>query len=225
MDPSLDAAGEELSTSSEWIDISVPLTSGMVHWPTDPPVLIERHSDIAWGDVVTVSHLSMTAHSGTHIDAPHHFISEGYGIDEIPIQKMLGPARVVQIHHPHMIDAPELESMSYDSCSRVLFRTSNSDMQWHRADFRSDYVHVTAEAARYLVDQHIDLVGVDYLSVGAFDDGVDVHKILLEAGICVLEGLEMSSVVPGDYELICLPLRIAGADGAPARALIRPLRV
>ncbi len=208
--------------TEDWIDVSVPLRTGMVHWPDNPPVSIERMLDIERGDVANVSKLSMGAHTGTHMDAPLHFFRTGKGIDTMPLTATIGRARVIEIRDPESIKPEELGSYQLQRGERILFRTRNSARCWQTNDFVEDFVYISQEAARYLAVQEVQTVGVDYLSVGGFfKDGVETHHALLEAGIWIIEGLNLSNVVPGIVELICLPLKIEGSDGAPSRAILR----
>jgi arylformamidase len=206
-----------------WIDISVTLRDGMVHWPDNPPVTIERRLDISKGDAANVSILSMGSHTGTHMDAPLHFVAGGQGLDEMELEATMGPARVVEISDPVAVRVSELEDQDIDAGDRILFKTRNSDRRWVDLPFNEDFVYVSAGAAAHLVERGVRLVGVDYLSVGGFkSDGVKTHTELLGAGIWVIEGLDLSRVAAGEYELICLPLKIIRSDGAPARAILRP---
>lgn len=212
---------EKLTTP--WIDISVPIFSGMVHWPDNPSVRIERIQDLSHGDAANVSKLVMGAHTGTHMDAPRHFLAAGVGIDEMPFDATIGIARVIPIAHSQAILPAELEAYDLQAGERVLFHTQNSERCWKVNEFVEDFVYISAAAAQFLVDRKVRTVGVDYLSVGGYvHDGVETHQILLGAGMWIIEGLNLSGVKPGTYELICLPLRVAGADGAPARAILRP---
>ena len=211
--------------SESWIDISVPLYTGMAHWPDNPPVRIERIIDLEKGDAATVSKLSLGAHTGTHMDAPAHFLPHGAGIDALPLAATLGPARVIAISDGESIKRHELERHAIQRGERVLFKTQNSARCWQTDEFVEDFVYITAEAALYLAEVGVGAVGVDYLSVGGFTrDGETTHRALLSANVCIIEGLNLSQVEPGEYELICLPLRIRDADGAPARAVLRTLR-
>ena len=209
--------------TNHWIDVSVPLYTGMVHWPDNPPVQINRILDMTRGDVCNVSKMSMGSHTGTHMDGQIHFVKGGKGIDQMPLEATIGPARVIEIHDPESIKPEELRSHTFQPGERVLFKTQNSQRCWHSDTFVEDFVYISHEAASYLVEQHIQTIGVDYLSVGGFKkDGVETHRTLLEAGIWIIEGLNLSAIQPGTYDLICLPLRIRDSDGAPARALLRP---
>jgi arylformamidase len=208
--------------ADEWVDVSVPLHTGMVHWPDNPPVTIERQLDMARGDVCNVSKMSMGVHTGTHMDAPIHFIRGGIGIDQMPLTTAIGQARVIEIGDPVSIKPEELASHNIQRGERILFKTRNSARCWQTDDFVEDFVYIAHEAAQYLASLGVQLVGVDYLSVGGFAvDGPETHRALLGGGIWIIEGLNLSQAEPGIYDLICLPLRIVGGDGAPARAILR----
>ena len=207
---------------NEWIDISIPLHSGMVHWPDNPPVQIGRILDMDRGDKCNVSTISMGSHTGTHMDAPVHFLRTGKGINEMPMDATLGLARVIEIHNPAAITAEELHSHDIQKGERILFKTQNSSRCWQTDSFVEDFVYISQEAARYLATLAVRTVGVDYLSVGGYArDALETHQALLGAGIWIIEGLDLSQVQAGIYELICLPLKIVGGDGAPARAILR----
>jgi arylformamidase len=209
--------------ASDWIDISVGITDGMVNWPGDPRVGVRRISDLSRGDVANVSAISFCVHTGTHVDAPLHFVDGAAPIDAMPLEAMIGPARVIEIHDPRFVMAWELESHALQPGERLLLKTRNSHRDWASEPFDEDFVHVTPEAAAYLAAKRVLLVGVDYLSVGSFRGGGDeTHRILLAAGIWLIEGLNLAYASSGDCELICLPLKLIGAEGAPARALLRP---
>jgi len=206
----------------DWIDVSVPLHSGMVHWPDNPPVRIEYMLYMGRGDVCNVSTLSMGSHTGTHMDGPFHFLPEGKGLHEMPFHAALGRARVIEIGDPESIKPGELRPHHIRQGERLLFKMLNSSRCWKTDTFVEDFVYLSQEAARYLASVGVLTVGIDYLSVGGYTkDGVETHRALLEADIWIIEGLDLSQVEPGTYELICLPLRIDGSDGAPARAILR----
>lgn len=203
--------------------MTVALHPGLVTWPGDPEVELSRPVDMAKGDECNVSRLAMGLHSGTHMDAPEHFIAGGATIDTMPLEATVGPARVVEIRDPVAIGPEELARAGLQRGERVLFKTKSSSRDWARAPFDEGFVHISAAGAQALVDAGVRTVGIDYLSVGAFEgDGVRTHQILLGAGVWVIEGLDLSKVEPGAYELICLPLKVLGAEGAPARAIVRP---
>jgi arylformamidase len=217
---------QETTQQNTWIDISVPLYTGMVHWPDNPPVEIERTMSIDAGDACNVSRLSMGAHTGTHMDAPLHFIRDGRSIDTMPIDATVGLARVLAINDPQAIKVNELEPYAIQPGERILFKTSNSLRAWQSNTFVEDFVYISHEAAQYLAEKGVQTVGVDYLSVGGYRiDGSETHHALLAAGIWIIEGLNLADVHVGTYELICLPLKMRGAEGAPARAVLRPTSV
>lgn len=219
-----DGPAKIAKTRKGWIDVSVPLRTGMVHWPNNPPVRIERMLDIEHGDAANVSTLSMGSHTGTHMDAPLHFVRGSNGLDEMPLEATIGQARVIEIHDAESVKPEELRPHHIRGGERILFKTQNSARRWHEEAFIEDFVYVSQEAARYLATQEVSTIGTDYLSVGGFlKDGVETHQALLEAGIWVIEGLDLSQVEPGEYELICLPLKVERGDGAPARAVLRAI--
>jgi len=208
--------------AKKWIDISVSLHSGMVHWPYNPRVKIERLKDMDKGAVCNVSVMSLGAHTGTHMDAPLHFLKNGKSLDKLPLEATIGPARVVEIKDREMVRPDELRAHNLRRGERILFKTRNSSRCWKTDAFIEDFVYISREAAQYLVDRGIRTIGVDYLSVGGFHrDGLETHRILLGAEVWIIEGINLSKVKPGNYELVCLPLKVLGSDGAPARALLR----
>ena len=210
--------------SGKWIDVSVTLQSGMVHWPDNPPVRIERMLDMDKGGVCNVSTISMGSHTGTHMDSPLHFLREGVSLDQMPPEATVGPARVIEIKNPVAIDADELKPHKLKAGERILFKTRNSRRDWVNEPFDEDFIYISQEAARLIARARVRTVGVDYLSVGGFKrDGVETHQILLGQGIWIVEGLNLGKIKPGRYELLCLPIKVAKSDGAPARALLRKI--
>lgn len=208
--------------AEQWMDISAPLHNGMAHWPDNPPVVIERMLDVDRGDSANVSKMSLGVHTGTHVDAPVHFIRGGHGVHMAPFSALIGPARVIEIADSHSITVAELQQHDLQPGERILFKTLNSTRCWQTDEFVEDFVFVSQEAARYLARQRVQTVGVDYLSVGGYtEDGPETHQALLSAGIWVIEGLILADIRPGIYELTCLPLKIVDSDGAPARAVLR----
>ncbi|MDR3719350.1 MAG: cyclase family protein [Bryobacteraceae bacterium] len=206
-----------------WIDISMPLLSGMAVWPGDSAVRVERVLSLENGDPFNLTQCSFTAHTGTHMDAPRHFLAQGAAMDALPLEAVLGPCRVVGIRDPEAVRPAELPG-DLRRGERILFKTENSFRHLHSGQFAEDFVYVSREAAEGLVAAGVRTVGIDYLSVGGFHhDLVETHLALLGAGIWIIEGLDLSCVEPGRYELACLPLRLIGADGAPARAALRKL--
>lgn len=195
----------------EWIDVSVPLRNRMQHWPGDLP------------PEFSLSEMRLHPHTGTHIDAPLHYIPGGAAIDSMPGEATFGPARVVATD-ADAITAAVLEPLNVQSGERILFRTANSGSHWCGSCFRKQFVAITPDGAQHLVDRGVRTVGIDYLSIGPYGaDGEETHRILLGAGIWVIEGLNLAAVASGTYELACLPLRIKNGDGAPARAMLRRL--
>lgn len=208
-----------------WIDVSVAIRDGMVHWPTNPGVVVERVMDLEHGARANVSKIALGVHTGTHVDAPVHFRAGAGGVDEIPIEALVGVARVVEIGDPVHVTVDELERADVREGERILLKTRNSPAAWNRApEFVTDAVHLSTEAAQWLAGRRVKTVGIDYLSVGGFTsrNGVEVHHALIDAGIWIIEGLDLTKVPAGPCDLICLPIKLAGADGAPARAIVRP---
>jgi len=205
-------------------DVSVPISSRLPTWPGDPSVSLERVSSISKGDPANVSRLTAGVHTGTHVDAPVHFVDGARGIDSIPVETLVGPCLVVEADPPGLDLRPE--DLPRTDHTRVLFKTRNS-RRWAAGDstFDTEFVAVGVDLARRLVEERKLLVGVDYLSVESYHAPFEhpVHHALLEAGLVVVEGLNLSEVEPGEYDLYCLPLKLVGSDGAPARTvLVRP---
>jgi arylformamidase len=210
------------AVQNTWIDISVPVREGMPLWPGDPGLHFDRVMDQNNGDVCTLTRAGMSAHTGTHMDAPLHFVRNSPTIDSMPIDATVGPARVIRIEHSTAIHRAELEPHAIQPGERILFRTGNSDRDWGNLPFNEDFIFIARDAAEYLAECGVRSVGVDYLSVGGFrQDSVETHVALLGKGIWVMEGLVLGCVEPGNYELVCLPLKWVGAEGAPARAILR----
>jgi len=203
--------------SGKWLDISVPIYAGMVHFPDNPPIEIDTITHIERGDICTLSRLTMGNHTGTHIDAPIHFLPGGAGAEEVPLENLIGPARVVEIKDPQAVKAEELRAHNLDIGERLLFKTVNSQRCWTTSQFIPDFVSIAEDAASYLASLNTLAVGIDYLSAGS----PETHRTLLSAGVVIVEGLNLTGISEGRYELLCLPLKINGGDGAPARALLR----
>ncbi len=186
---------------------------------------LRRRRNMINGDKCNDSDLSCNLHTGTHVDAPLHFLADGADVTALALDTLIGPAVVAALPEVDVITADDLERLALPPHTRrLLLRTRNSE-SWSRGDreFHRDFVALTADAAHWVVARGIQLIGVDYLSVQRFHDGPETHITLLQAGVVILEGLNLSQVVPGDYELICLPLKLAGAEGAPARTVLRML--
>lgn len=204
-------------------DITLPITPSMPVWPGDPQVVLERVASIDAGAHANVSHLKTGVHAGTHVDAPHHFLNDHRTVENLQLEALIGPALVVQIPEERTtVAAADLEAAAIPvGVERLLLKTRNSAF-WRAGqnDFRPDFVGVTADGAEWLVRRGIRLVGVDYLSVAPYKQSAPTHEILLRAGVVIVEGLDLSVVPPGRYNLYCLPLKLVGSDGAPARAVL-----
>ena len=212
----------KLTSESRWIDVTVPVKEGMVHWPGDRPFTSKSRGDMNRGDVCNLSHFSLGAHTGTHMDAPLHFIRNGKPMGTMPIDAVIGPARVIEIKDRESIKPDELKQHRIRKGQRILFKTRNSKRRWDNKPFDQDFVHIRCDAAEYLVDRGVRTVGVDYLSIGGYErDGVETHQAILGAGIWVIEGLDLSKVTSGRVDLVCLPLKVVDAEGAPARVIVR----
>jgi arylformamidase len=202
------------------IDITVPIRPRMPIYDRNPGVRLERVLSIAHGEAANVCRLELGCHTGTHVDAPVHFIEGAPGAEELPLDPLVGEAVVVDataLDGP--IDAEALRSCSVpEGAERVLLKTRNGRL-WAREEFTRDFIRLDGAGARWLVDRGVRLIGLDYLSIG----DQEAHRVLLGAGVVPLEGIDLRDVEPGWYELLCLPLKVVGADGAPARALLRPL--
>src|SRR5438874_2238589 len=177
----------------------------MVHWPGDTPYQWKSNMQISQGDVANLSEIAGSSHTGTHVDAPLHFIENGASIDSMPVSVMMGRARVIGVQDRETIRVSELEPHEIARGERILFRTSNSTRLWRTDTFQENYVYIPPDTAEYLAHVQVQLVGVDYLSVGGFHSGnPETHKALLGAGIWIIEGLNLEQVEPGEYELVCL---------------------
>ncbi len=205
------------------IDLSVPLHPALPLWPGSKPVHIERVMDLANGDAANVSQLYIDVHSGTHIDAPLHFLPNGATTEDIPLDKFIGPCWVADFTGKKRITAEDLEvaSIPKDTC-RLLCKTDNSRYWKDFAQaFRSDFCALTLDAAHWIVQRGICLVGIDCHSIQLYDDPFDTHVALLKHEVIILESLNLLEVAQGSYELLCLPLRVRGLEGVPVRAVLR----
>jgi len=201
-------------------DISVPLSAELQLYPGDPPVVITSWNSIADGDGANISRITLSTHSGTHIDPPRHYNDNGKSVDQLPLELLIGKALVVELLGVKEIGRKELEHLRIKGVERLLLKTDSSKL-WNQPEFSDDYTALSVEAARYLVEAGVKLIGIDYLSIESFDGTGDVHRMLLDNDVLVLEGINLTDVAPGEYELICLPLKVKGGDGAPVRALLR----
>jgi len=211
-----------------WYDISVPLKQGMNYLSIDPVApKIYRYSDVDLGSKVTMTMLEIISHTGTHIDAPRHFIPGGSTISDMALDATIGPARVLEIKDPEKIKVPELKKHNIKKGERILCKTRNSPMVYESPKFIEDYVYLDVDAAAYLAEKQIVLFGLDCITIGYFKDEesiVKTHQSLLSAGIYILEDCALGNVPPGEYELLCLPLLMYHGDAGPSRAILRPLK-
>jgi arylformamidase len=202
-------------------DVSVPLRDGMPTYPGEPGAKLEHLKQISRGDSANVTTLSLGSHTGTHVDAPHHFLNGGSTVEAMPMEALIGPAQVIELTQQQHITAADLEHSAIpEGTSRLLLKTPNSRF-WDDNEFHTDFVGLTGAAAEWLVERGFVLVGIDYLSIERFRSPEhEVHKTLLAANLVILEGLDLREVSPGPYTVACAPLKVVGADGAPARVLL-----
>jgi arylformamidase len=204
-------------------DISLTISPDLPIWPGDPHIELERIATIEAGSDVNLTRLNMCAHSGTHVDAPFHFIENSVKtVDQLPLKILNGRTYLLNLPHCDMISAKVLEKAGVPPRTRrLLFKTRNSNF-WsaYGNSFRTDFVALSKDGAQWVVDRGIKLVGIDYLSIAPYDEARATHEVLLKAGVVIIEGLDLSNVSQGRYTLHCLPLKLAGADGAPARAIL-----
>lgn len=203
-------------------DISLKLTGETIRWVTAPPFELEERRRMSKGDPNNSSALNMSVHSGTHIDAPFHFVADGNTIDQLPVERFIGPALVYAVEAERYITKEHVAGIRLDGATRVLFKTRNSELL-HQREYDPDFVAFSVEAAQSLVELGVELVGLDYLSVAHADEQVPVHRAFLDHGVVLLEGIDLSAVAPGRYELMCLPIPLGDSDGAPCRAVLRDL--
>lgn len=204
-------------------DITLPVSNDLPVWPGDPPVSIMVTKSILKGDQCNITKIQMGTHTGTHVDAPLHFLKDGTTIDTIPIETFIGPCLVVELDSEALIEKNDFQKYNLSGYSRILIKTRNSEL-WAKniSSFDTNYVALGINAAQYLIENTISLIGIDYLSIEAFQSySSPVHKLLLKNNVTILEGLNLSGVKAGVYELICLPLKLHGCEGAPARVLLR----
>lgn len=204
-------------------DISLTVTPDLPVWPGDPAIKLERVSKMEEGEHNNVSQLALTVHAGTHVDAPYHFIADGKTIEQLKLEVLVGPAQVVELPDDiDLIDSHHLQQAGIEpGARRVLLKTRNS-RYWSQPGlpFQRDFVSVSQDGAAFLVERGVQLIGIDYFSIAPFGDSVPTHRTLLGAEVVVLEGVNLSQVPAGSYQLYCLPLKLGGSDGAPARAIL-----
>ncbi len=205
-------------------DITVTISNDLPVYPGDPGIQIRPTLSIAAGDVCCVSQLSFGTHIGTHVDPPAHFVAGGATLDQLSLDVLIGPARVIDVGEAPFIDVAVLNRVNLDGVTRVLFKTLNS-LLWNSTDeFYEDFVYLETDAAEMLVERGVKLVGIDYLSVEKFNFAEPTtHYALLRHNVIIIEGLDLNAVAPGDYELICLPIKLKDGDGGPARVVLREL--
>jgi len=212
-------------TAGGWLDATVTLDPATTPvYEGDAPMRFEFLKQMRNGDVLTLSAYSLGAHSGTHVDAPMHFVANGASIDQVPLDRLIGPARVIDIPDDvQRIDATELGRHDWRGAQRILFRTRSSIHHWMTsAAFHRDFAYIAPDAAQLLADANVQLVGIDYLSAEQFGAAAPrAHQILLGKGIPIVEGLSLVDITAGDYDLIVLPMKVGGHEGAPARAVLR----
>lgn len=203
------------------IDVSVPLDANLPNYPGNTPLSLEAVKRLAHGDSSNVSSVHMSVHAGTHVDAPRHMLDGGYAAEDLPLDLLCGRVRVIEVTTRRGITAEDLAEFDLTEDVRLLIKTHNSRL-WGSPEFHADYIGVTEPAAKLLVDRGVKVLGVDYLSVEEYKkSGKPAHHALLGAGTIVIEGLNLRDVEPGTYEMFCLPLALVGADGAPARVVLR----
>lgn len=204
-------------------DISLTISPDMPVWPGDPAVALEQVESMDKGAEYNMTRLAMSVHAGTHVDAPHHFLNDGRTVESLALDVLTGPCYVLQL--PDDVDEITAEVLERtpipNGAERLLFGTRNSRW-WAQGvkEFQTDFVAISEDGAHWLVERGVKLVGVDYLSVAPYHQSVPTHRVLLEAGVVALEGVNLAQVPRGFYTLYCLPLKLAGSDGAPARAIL-----
>ncbi len=205
----------------KFLDVSVSIENGMPHWPGDPDVNIYRIGSIAGGNSANISAINFGLHTGTHMDAPLHFIDQAADITMVTPEILIGKTKVIEINNPEFIGREELEEYDLKNSERILFKTRNSSHEWFKEEFNQDYVYLNDEGAEYLSGLKVRVIGIDYLSIGKFKAGKDTHQTLLKKNIWIIEGLYLKDVPEGDYEMYAMPLKISGADGSPVRVILK----
>jgi arylformamidase len=204
------------------IDISLGLKPDFPVWPGHPEIRFNKIQEIGKGSKANVTQIELGAHSGTHLDAPLHFLADGFDVTGLDLETLIGPALLIDVSDAQVINAALLETLSIPhNTERLLIKTSNSQL-WseNNTDFNPDFVAVSNSGAKWIVERGIRLVGVDYLSVAPYGNSGPTHRTLLQAGVIPVEGLNFNGVKEGRYHLICLPIKLEGCEGAPARAVL-----
>jgi arylformamidase len=203
------------------IDVSVSIDSNLATYPGNTPFTLEAIKRLVRGDSSNVSTLHLSAHAGTHVDAPRHFFDDGGGVEALPLEMLCGRTRVIELTTRRSVTAEDLAPFDLSEDVRLLLKTHNSRL-WGTREFHTDFIGVTEGGARFLVDRGVKVLGIDYLSVEQYKTpGAPAHHVLLGGGTIVIEGLNLRDVDPGIYEMFCLPLPVVGSDGAPARVVLR----
>ncbi|MCS6823763.1 MAG: cyclase family protein [Cytophagaceae bacterium] len=208
---------------NNWIDISIAVMEDVTKWPTDPNFELKNFAAFEWGHPCDASMVSMSVHTGTHIDAPAHFINGADRIGKWSPEITIGPCRVVNIDHPGYITREELIELNIQAGERILFKTQNSATDWWHHPFNPEFVHFSEDAAAYIAEVKPACIGIDYVSVGGPENGPEVHRHILGAGVWIIESINLNHVEAGEYELIFMPVNLAMAEGAPGRALLRKI--
>lgn len=212
-----------MSLSGRIIDVSVPISPALPVWPGDPPVRLEATSRVVLGDSSNVSRLEVGTHAGTHVDPPYHFLADGGTVDHLSLEALVGPCWVCDLTGlDRNVTAADLETAGIpDTTRRLLLKTRNSGL-WsaYPTEFVEEFLALEPDAARWVVERGIAVVGIDYLSIEPFNGSGDTHHILLGAGVIPIEGLNLTGVAAGPYTLVCLPLLVSGGDGAPCRTVL-----
>jgi len=204
-------------------DITIPISPEIPVWPGDPAVVLEKVSSMDAGDHDNVSRLACGVHTGTHVDAPHHFLNDHRTVEMLSLDVLIGPTEVIQISEDvDLITADILETATFPAMTeRLLIKTRNSRLwESNKNEFAKDFVGISVDGAEWLVRRGVKLIGIDYLSVAPYKQSIPTHRALLKPGIIILEGVDLHTVTPGHYMLYCLPLKLVGSDGAPARAIL-----
>ena len=204
-------------------DITIPISPEIPVWPGDPAVVLEKVSSMDAGDHDNVSRLACGVHTGTHVDAPHHFLNDHRTVEMLSLDVLIGPIEVIQISEDvDLITADILETATFPAMTeRLLIKTRNSRLwESNKNEFAKDFVGISVDGAEWLVRRGVKLIGIDYLSVAPYKQSIPTHRALLKPGIIILEGVDLHTVTPGHYMLYCLPLKLVGSDGAPARAIL-----
>lgn len=208
---------------NHYIDISVSVSPELPCWPGSPPVKFQRNLDLEKGDIANDTTINFSVHTGTHVDAPSHFVKDGATVDNLPLDVLIGEVFVADLTDVDVITSEHLAALELPvNTQRLLLKTRNSQL-WADGvkEFNPDFVAITADAAKWIVKQGIKLVGIDYLSIQRFYDSPETHLTLLKSQVVIIEGLNLTQVSQGEYELICLPVKLTGVEGSPARAILK----